>query len=57
MNWLSKGDCNIAFFHQCCKERRHNRIGNLKREDGSWVEEEIEKQSFIANHFKNLFRS
>jgi hypothetical protein len=22
VNWLSKGDRNTAFFHQCCKERR-----------------------------------
>lgn len=36
VNWLTKGDRNTAFFHQCCKERRrHNRIGSLKREDGS----------------------
>jgi hypothetical protein len=29
----------------------------LKKEDGGWVEDEVEKQGFITNHFKQLFRS
>jgi hypothetical protein len=56
VNWLSKGDRNTAFFHQCCKERRHNRIGKLKKANGGWAEE-VEKQGPIPNYFKNLFRS
>jgi hypothetical protein len=57
-NWLQKGDRNTAFFHRWCSERRRrNRIGRLKKENGSWVDEEVEKQDFIANHFVQLFRS
>jgi hypothetical protein len=40
-----------------CSERRSNRIGQLKKYDGSWVEEEEEKRRFIANYFWSLFRS
>jgi hypothetical protein len=29
----------------------------LKKEDGGWVEDEVEKQGFITNYFKQLFRS
>ena len=48
VNWLTKGDGNTTFFHQCCKERRRqNRIGNLKKADGGWAEEEVEKQDII----------
>ena len=58
VNWLTKGDRNTVFFHQACKERRrHNRIGNLRKEDGGWVEDKVQKQNFITNHFKQLFRS
>jgi hypothetical protein len=46
-----KGDRNTSFFHQCCKERRKiNRIGRLKKDDGGWVESEVEKQGFITNY-------
>jgi len=57
-DWLEKGDRNTSFFHKWCSERkRRNRIGRLKKEDGGWVEEELEKQDFIANHFMQLFNS
>lgn len=56
--WLEKGDRNTAYFHHMCSERRRkNRIGIFKKEDGGWVEDEVEKQVFITNHFKNIFRS
>jgi hypothetical protein len=46
------------FFHASCSERRRcNRIGNLQKEDGGWVEDEVEKRPFITNHFSQLFRS
>lgn len=58
VNWLMKGDRNTTFFHNACKEgKRHNRIGSLRKEYGGWVESEVEKQGFISNHFKQLFRS
>jgi len=43
-----------------CKERRkRNRIGKLRKDDGSWVEGEEEKKrkTFIANYFLDLFRT
>lgn len=56
--WLQKGDRNTSFFHATCSERkRSNRIGRLKKEDGSWVESEEEKKSFIMQYFKNMFQS
>jgi hypothetical protein len=58
VNWLEKGDKNTKFFHSWCSERRRrNRIGKLKKEDGGWVEDVVEKQEFISNHFVQLFRS
>ena len=56
VNLLEKGDKNTKFFHSWCSERRRNRIGKLKKEDGGWVEDEVEKQEFISNHFVQLFR-
>jgi hypothetical protein len=36
VRWLQEGDRNTAFFHAACSERRRmNRIGRLKKEDGS----------------------
>jgi hypothetical protein len=55
---LQKGDRNTKFFHSWCSERkRRNKIGRLRKEDGGWVEDEVEKQEFISNHFVQLFRS
>lgn len=57
VKWLEKGDRNTAYFLKVCSERRrNNRIGRLKKEDGSWVEGEVEKVGFISNYFKQLFR-
>jgi hypothetical protein len=57
-NWLQFGDRNTSFFHHACSERKgHNHIGNLKKNDGSWIEEEEEKKRYIINHFVQLFRS
>lgn len=53
-----RGDRNMVFFHKWCSEgRRRNKIGRLKKEDGGWVEEEVEKQKFISNNFVQLFRA
>jgi hypothetical protein len=49
-------DRNTTFFHKWCSERRKNKIGRLRKEDGGWVEEEVEKREFISNHFVQLFR-
>lgn len=57
VNWLQKGDRNTTFFHHFCSERRrNNRLGRMKKDDGSWVEEELEKE-FITNLFIQIFRS
>ena len=58
VRWLQEGDRNTSFFHAVCKERKsRNRVGRLRREDGSWVEDEEEKRRFTANYFLDLFRS
>jgi hypothetical protein len=58
VRWLEKGDRNTSFFHAACKERRRfNRIAGLKRDDGSWVEDDEEKRGLISNYFHTLFRS
>jgi hypothetical protein len=57
VNWLERGDRNAAFFHKWCSERRKNKIGRIRKEDGGWVEEEVEKHEFIFNHFVQLFRA
>jgi hypothetical protein len=58
VKWLEKGDRNTSFFHAACKERRRfNRIARLRRDDGSWVEEEEEKRRFISDYLISLFRS
>jgi len=58
VRWLEKGDRNTSFFHAVCSERkRSNRIGRSRKDDGSWVEEEVEKRSFITNYFMSLFRT
>jgi hypothetical protein len=58
INWLNFGDRNTSYFHHACSERkRRNIIGNLKKEDGGWVENEDEKKTFITNFFSQLFRS
>lgn len=55
---MTYGDRNTTFFHASCTERRRkNRIGSLKTESGGWVENEVEKRSFITNHFSQFFRS
>jgi hypothetical protein len=47
VRWLEKGDRNTSFFHAACKERRRcNIIARLRRDDGSWVEEEEENEKF-----------
>jgi len=58
IKWMNFGDRNTGFFHASCSERRRcNRIGILQKEDGGWVEDEVEKRAFITNHFSQLFRS
>jgi hypothetical protein len=58
VNWLTKGDRNTTFFHSYASERKkHNRIKQLKREDGSMVEGEEEMAAVVTNYFNNLFTS
>lgn len=58
VNWLEKGDRNIVYFHHACSEKkRRNRIGRLKKDEGGWVVNEVEKMEFITNHFVQLSRS
>lgn len=55
---MAYGDRNTTFFHASCMARKQqNMIGKLRKEDGGWVENEVEKRTFITNHFAQLFRS
>lgn len=58
INWLHFGDRNTSFFHNACSSRRRrNRIGNLRKENGGWAVEEVEKKELITNYFLQLFSS
>lgn len=58
MYWLRGGDRNTIFLHPYASERRRmNRIKQLRREDGSVVEEEGAMKEMVTNYFINLFTS
>lgn len=47
VKWMMFGDRNTAFFHASYSERRRkNRIGILRKENGGWVENEVEKEFY-----------
>nr|XP_027096099.1 uncharacterized protein LOC113715996 [Coffea arabica] len=58
LSWLREGDKNTKYFHAVVKGRRkRNKIGNLKREDGSWTTTDEEITAEVAKYYKHLFKS
>ena len=58
LSWLREGDKNTKYFHAVVNGRRkRNKIGNLKREDGSWTTTDEEITAEVAKYYKHLFKS
>lgn len=58
LKWLKEGDRNSRYFHATTIQRRaHNRVTRLKNVNGNWVEDQLELQGMITNHFSELFES
>ena len=56
--WLKEGDQNSRFFHlSTLVQRRRNRIKEIKLEDGSWINNRYDIQSYFEENFKTLYRT
>ena len=54
--WLKEGDQNSRFFHlSILVRRRRNRIEEIKLEDGSWINNRFDIQSYLEENFKTLY--
>ncbi|GMI75028.1 hypothetical protein like AT1G43760 [Hibiscus trionum] len=57
-NWFQKGDKNTSFFHKWASFRkRKNTIRRLKRNDGIWVENDLDLLELAKDHFSSIFSS
>ncbi|GMI69903.1 hypothetical protein HRI_000659600 [Hibiscus trionum] len=57
-NWFQKGDKNTSFFHKWASFRkRKNTIRRLKRNDDTWVENELDLLELAKDHFGSIFSS
>lgn len=58
VKWLRLGDRNTSFFHAFASERKkRNKIEQLQKEDGSWVQNREQLKEHVADYFFNLFSS
>ena len=54
--WLKEGDRNSRFFHLfTLVRRRRNRTEEIKLEDGSWINNKFDIQSYFEENFKTLY--
>ena len=54
--WLKEGDRNSRFFHLfTLVRRRRNRTEEIKLEDGSWINNRFDIQSYFEENFKTLY--
>ena len=55
---MKEGDQNSRFFHlSTLVQRRRNRIKEIKLEDGSWINNRSDIQSYFEENFKTLYRT
>ncbi|KAK4265671.1 hypothetical protein QN277_026692 [Acacia crassicarpa] len=54
--WLEEGDRNTRYYHMktLCRRRR-NKISMLKRDDGTWADEEVEISATFQRFYHKLF--
>ncbi|KAK6160956.1 hypothetical protein DH2020_004337 [Rehmannia glutinosa] len=58
VNWLWKGDKNMAFFHKTASGRRdRNRVEKILDDSGVWIEDEEAMKGVFTDYFQNLFTS
>lgn len=56
--WLSDGDMNTKFFHQCASNRRKkNLIKGLFNENGVWCTTDEELEDIVLRYYGQLFTS
>ncbi|XP_020211577.1 uncharacterized protein LOC109796303 [Cajanus cajan] len=54
--WLTMGDRNTRFFHgSTIVRRRKNRITKIINDEGEWITEQPELESFVTGFYKELF--
>ncbi|XLR37822.1 hypothetical protein S83_022482 [Arachis hypogaea] len=55
-NWIVEGDRNTKYYHtRTIIRRRKNRVLKLRREDGTWEEDQEELENLAVNFFKRLY--
>ena len=56
--WLTEGDRNTKFFHECASQRKKtNTIRGLIDQQGHWRTEPLEVEQIVVDYFSNLFAS
>lgn len=54
--WLHDGDRNTKYYHtKATNRKRKNRIHLLRRDNGTWLEDEVASKTHVNNFFHNLF--
>ena len=55
---MKEGNQNLRFFHlYTLVRRRRNRIEEIKSNDGSWINNRFDIQSYFEENFKTLYRT
>ena len=55
---MKEGNRNSRFFHlYTLVRRRRNRIEEIKSNDGSWINNRFDIQSYFEENFKTLYRT
>ncbi|GMJ03875.1 hypothetical protein HRI_004056700 [Hibiscus trionum] len=58
VNWLQHGDRNTTFFHKWATFRqKKNIVRKLRRDSGSWEDDEAAMANMAKDYFSNLFTS
>jgi hypothetical protein len=58
VQWLREGDRNTTYFHaQASHRKRINKIGGLRRQDGSVCDSEVEDKMEVQAFYQTLYTS